>query len=275
MKITMRSFLTDKRFFLKYFSLQMIATIVLALAVYHLKGLSLDYTFSWSWLYFLPFTFIIGVQIPVILHNAVHYNIPNKTLNEIIGELCGFFVLFGMGPFRISHSLHHAYPDDPKKDPHPPMDKGFLHFLATTQLNTIKVISNVYFDKFGRNLSTRSIMITQMICYYIGLGGRVFIWFSLLGPSNFVHFYLPAYLVNLVVFAHINYATHQPDGNGGHEIINLDSNLYYKTLNIISSGAYYHQNHHDFPKRYNPMVANNEQKAPLLSQFYLLIRSLY
>src|SRR5690606_6808120 len=106
-----------------------------------------------------------------------HYNLSNKTVNEIVGELCGFFVLFGMAPFRISHTLHHAYPDDPVKDPHPPMGKGFAYFLATTQLNTIKVISNVYFEKFGRNKQTYSIMATQMICYYIGLGGRVLIWY--------------------------------------------------------------------------------------------------
>lgn len=270
----MRNFLTDKYFFLKYFSSQMLIMLALAAIVVSWRGISFDYEFSLIGLYFLPLSFVFGVQVPVVLHNAVHFNIPHKLINEIVGELCGFFVLFGMAPFRISHTLHHAYPDDPEKDPHPPMGKGFLYFLSTTQLNTIRVISNVYFRKFGRGRDTYSIMATQMVAYYIGLVSRVVIWYSLLGPNNFVNFFIPAYLTNLIVFAHINFATHQPDGKDDFEVINLDHNLYYKTLNILSSGAYYHKNHHDFPKRYNPMIASSKSPKQFGASLASVFRSI-
>lgn len=248
--ISFKNFRKDPFFFLKYFSVQMVIMVSAAFLVKDIAHAGLE--LSWMHLLSLPLAFAFGLQIPVALHNAVHSNIKPKLVNEIIGELCGFFVLFGMAPFRISHILHHANSDDEELDPHPPMGKSFLWFLATTQMNTIRVIGNQYFSIHGKNKKTLTIMGLQMPVYYIGLAARVFIWWKILGPTYFVAFFVPAYLTNLVVFAHINWATHQTLPNGEVVIVNLNHNLYYKTVNLIGAGAYFHLNHHLKPGLYNP-----------------------
>jgi fatty acid desaturase len=253
MKITFAEFRKKKFFFFQYFLVQMLVIAPIAMILFSKGYFSTELHLHTWHLAILPFAFVFGIQVPVVLHNAVHSNIKNKTLNEIAGEVTGFFVLFGMAPFRISHILHHAHADDVELDPHPPRGKSFAHFLATTQLNTIRVISNLYFNIHGRNAKTYSIMATQMGFYYVGLVSRAAIWFMILGPTMFVAFYIPAFMTNLVVFAHINFATHKTLPTGEIVVVNLNHNLYYKTLNVLSSGAYFHKNHHDRPKLYNPM----------------------
>lgn len=250
MKITFANFRKDPFFFFKYFTAQMLIMMVLGFLCKDM--VSSDLSLNFHHLLLLPLAVVLGLQLPVALHNAVHFNIKPRMLNEIVGEICGFFVLFGMAPFRISHVLHHANADDHELDPHPPMGKNFLYFLATTQLNTVRVISNQYFSIHGRSTKTYSIMGTQMAAYYVGLALRAFIWWKVLGPTYFVAFYLPAYLTNLVVFAHINWATHKTMEDGSVEIVNLNHNLYYKTVNFLGAGAYYHLNHHLKPNLYDP-----------------------
>ncbi len=248
--ITFKNFRKDPFFFLKYFSLQMMVMVTIALLVKDMAHTELE--LSLGHVAFLPLAFVFGLQVPVALHNAVHFNIRPKVLNELIGEICGFFVLFGMAPFRISHVLHHANSDDEELDPHPPRGKSFLYFLATTQMNTIRVIGNQYFSIHGKNRRTTSIMAMQLPVYYVGLLARLFIWWKVLGPTYFVAFFIPAYVTNLVVFAHINWATHQTLANGEVVIVNLNHNLYYKAVNLIGAGAYFHLNHHLRPGLYNP-----------------------
>lgn len=257
--ISFRNFRKDPAFFLKYFSAQM--TIMLALS-YLLKDVTHgELSLRWGHAALLPLAFAFGLQIPVALHNAVHSNIKPKWLNEIIGELCGFFVLFGMAPFRISHVLHHAHADHPELDTHPPMGKSFFYFLTTTQMNSIRVIANQYFSIHGKSKKTLGIMGIQMPIYYVGLLARVFIWWKLLGPTYFVAFFLPAYVTNLVVFAHINWATHQTLPDGEVVIVNLNHNLYYKTVNFLGAGCYFHLNHHLRPGLYNPALMK-PQRVP-------------
>lgn len=264
--ISFRNFRTDPFFFLKYFTAQMIVMITLAIIVKDINHSALSLSFMH--LALLPVAFAFGLQVPVALHNAVHFNIRPRLLNEIIGEICGFFVLFGMAPFRISHVLHHANADDEELDPHPPRGKGFLWFLGTTQLNSIRVIGNQYFAIHGRNNKTYSIMAAQMPVYYVGLLCRLFIWWKLLGPTMFVAFFIPAYITNLVVFAHINWATHQTLPSGEIVIVNLNHNLYYKTVNFLGAGAYFHLNHHLRPGLYNPstMEAQKPERAVVLAE---------
>lgn len=268
MKVSFAEFRKNPYFFLKYFSTQMIVMIALSLIAVLTLGTSQEYIPHLKSYHFLmlPFAFCFGLQVPVLLHNVVHYNVKPKWLNEILGELCGFFVLFGMAPFRISHTLHHAYPDDHEKDPHAPEGKSFLHFLSATQLNTIKTIANKYYEFHGRSFKTYSIMGIQMACYYVGLVLRGYLWFKVLGPTMFVAFYVPAYLTNLIVFAHINFATHKTLPTGEVVIVNLNHNLYYKTINFIGSGAYFHKNHHTNPNLYNPSLLKVEKPQYVTSK---------
>jgi fatty acid desaturase len=252
MKVNWASFKTDRNFFLKYFSLHMILAWALFALLYWLRGPHLPaLSLSPYFLLLLPIAFAAGVKLPVVLHNAVHENFKPRRLNEIIGELCGFFVLFGLAPFRISHILHHANADT-AQDPHPPEGKSFFHFLTTTQLNSIRVIRRKYLDYHGSSFKTHSILVIEMLFYYLGIAGRFGVWLWLLGPTLMLAFYLPAWLTNLLVFAHINFATHVKVGEDRYELINLDHNWYYRTVNFLGDGAYYHKNHHRWPKLVNP-----------------------
>lgn len=256
MKIKWATFKTDPYFFLKYFSFQMVVALSLFGILYLFRGSDLPaFDFSPTLLLLLPLAFVAGVKIPVILHNAVHENFTPRWLNETIGEVCGFFVLFGLAPFRISHILHHAHADTPQ-DPHPPEGKGFLHFLTTTQLNSIRVIRRKYLDYHGSSFQTHAILVIEMAFYYIGIVARVGVWVWLLGPTLVLFFYLPAWLTNLLVFAHINFATHVKVGADQYALINLDSNWYYRVVNFLGDGAYYHKNHHRWPKLINPSKAS-------------------
>lgn len=254
MRIDWNGFKTDKHFFLKYFSLELFGASTLFIALYLWKGpLTESIALTWTHFFLLPLAFLLGVKLPVTLHNAVHENFKPRVLNEVIGEIGGFFVLFGLAPFRISHILHHAFADT-EFDPHPPDGKGFLYFLTTTQLNSILVIRRKFLSFHGESVLTHAILVVEMGIYYLGILARIACWLWILGPTLMLTFFLPALITNIVVFAHINFATHIKKEDGTSELVNLNGNLYYKTINFIGDGAYFHKNHHTWPKRINPKI---------------------
>lgn len=256
MKIDWKGFKTDRYFFLKYFSLELIGVSALFAALYAWKGpLAMELQLTWKHLLLLPLAFILGVKLPVALHNAVHGNFRPRALNEGLGILGGFFVLFGFAPFRISHILHHAFADT-EFDPHPPEGKGFTHFLTTTQINSILVIRRKFLAFHGDNLMTHTILVTEMAIYYAGIAARVACWLWILGPTLMVALFFPALAINIVTFAHINFATHVKKADGTYEMLNLNENWYHKMVNFIGDGAYFHKNHHEQPRLINPRYAH-------------------
>ena len=217
---TWRKFKKDRYFFLKYFFMQMLTSLALLSLLYYLRTpFAAPFHLSLPLLALVPFSVMLGVAAPALLHNAVHGNLPRPWMNEVLGEVIGFFVLFGLGPFRISHFLHHAFADT-DRDPHPPLGKGFGYFLATTQMNTIKVIRRSFLDHHGDTRAMHGVLFAEMAFYYVSLVARVACWVWLLGPALFVVAYLPAYVTNVLVFAHINFATHKTHADGTTEIVN-------------------------------------------------------
>ena len=252
MRVSYANFKKDKFFFLKYFFNQMSWSLIILALLLVVKGIHFS-GFEFQTWQIIPaiIAVLFGIQVPAVLHNAVHHNIKPRWLNELIGEVAGYFVLFGLGPFRISHVLHHAHADS-EFDPHPPNGKGFLYFLATTQLNTIRVIRRRFLNIHGSSAKTHSVLALEIFFYYISLVARLVSWVLLLEPTYFMVFFVPAYLTNVLVFAHINFATHKTHADGRVEIINLNHNFYYKLVNRIGSGVYFHKNHHLKPGLYNP-----------------------
>jgi len=76
--------------------------------------------------------------------------------------------------------------------------------------------------------------------------------------------YIPSYLSMTLFFAHFNYYTHRPRGKDSVEILNLNYNPFYKFLNFLSFGAYFHKNHHRKPSLFNP-AGIGEDSIPLIS----------
>jgi stearoyl-CoA desaturase (delta-9 desaturase) len=66
--------------------------------------------------------------------------------------------------------------------------------------------------------------------------------------------YAIPYASYLFVFAHVNYVTHGHDEQGRSIVRNRNSNLYYRLINAFCDGIYFHEDHHRFPRRYDPRL---------------------
>lgn len=208
----------------------------------------------------LPLAVFFGIKIPTLMHNCVHGNLKSPLLNFLIGELTCFFVLMGMGIITINHTLHHAYSDS-DLDPHNPSGKSFFQFFYSSLFTGVQIIENKFYEFHSK--SKKNILLFKMsICmHYFDIFLRLILWYLILGPTLFVAFFIPAFISYVFVFAHVNYKTHFQNELGEIEIVNLDNNLYYKIVNMIGSGVYYHKNHHTNPKCYNPKYLHESRNS--------------
>lgn len=194
---------------------------------------------------------INGMVVASLLHNTSHSNIPNKFLNRVIGEYCGFYVLYGFSNFSLIHILHHQFSDE-ELDPVNPKGMSFLIFL-TAPMRYMKKTTKKYLRKIhGHHSNYESILLLCEIVFHGMLLLRLGLWYFILGKSLFFSFYLPSFLTIIAVFAHINYVCHRDNIDGSVEIVNLNHNLFYKIANFFTMGGYFHKNHHINMKIFNP-----------------------
>lgn len=259
-KRTWAKFRLDEYFLTKYFVAHTVALCLLSWTVIRVSGFSLELSLSWQHLALLPFAALIGIQVPVLMHNCMHGNLKSPTANIICGELSGFFALMSLGILRINHTLHHAY-SDTDRDPHDPSNKSFVLFFFVSQLTGVGIVQDKYFEYHGKDFKHQAIFKLNIALHYAGHLLRLFVWLLVLGPNMFVALYLPAFVIYSLAFAHVNYITHHTDKTGNVEILNKNDNLYYKTVNFIGSGVYFHKNHHLAPRLINPMHLEQKSRA--------------
>jgi len=209
---------------------------------------------SWVYLLFLPIAIYIGHLSAVFIHNAVHNNFKPLWLNPIVGWVCALQQVSAGAPvFKYIHSAHHVYPDDPEKDPHPPQGYTFWEYVDVSRSLIGNWLARQYLQKWGDSEKSRKMWEIQNKLLLCSRFAKTFFLFSLLGPKIFVLLYLPSYLSNVFLFAAFNYFSHPEKEDGTTEILNLDSNLYFKVCNKILFGIMYHKNHHLRPILFNPM----------------------
>jgi len=211
-----------------------------------------DIEFNIDLIFLIPIALIVGLVSATAFHNASHNNIKPRFLNTVIGELTANFSLEDLRCFTVGHMLHHKFTDHCEFDPHPPAGQSFLDFILKSRNNTIRVISHFYFEKHGHGKKQELNVKAQVIIFHFLALSKVLFWYLLFGKTLFFLFFIPCYLSYFFGFAHLNYASHQPDQNGELAIHNRDYNYFYKIMNIITSGGYYHKNHHLSPSLYNP-----------------------
>nr|BDT28511.1 fatty acid desaturase [Bacteriovorax sp. HI3] len=251
MKATWKKFKTNPYFLPNYLGMHLI--VVSVLIVLSLVFFPTDLSFkpeTWHFV-LIPFSMMFGIFVPTLMHNCVHGNLKIKPLNTIIGELCCFFVLMGQSIIAINHTLHHAH-SDTENDPHNPANKSFMEFFFTALISGVTVIEETFYEFHGHTKKNQRIFKAATLMHYAGIFLKLTLWFLILGPTLFVFFFIPAIIAYTLAFAHINYITHVVDEHGEIQIINVDSNLYYKFINFIGSGVYYHKNHHLKPHLFNP-----------------------
>lgn len=212
----------------------------------------------------VPAGILAGTVSAAMMHNAAHGNFRYDWQNRFWGELCGLFQLTGFVGWCISHFIHHAAPDNPNKDAHPPGDMTFRGYVNAMGQMMKASLTERYFEAFGSTpgASVAWSMINALlplVRYF-----RVAFIFLLLGPSVFVLLYVPFKMTNTLIYADFNYRTHRPTGDGGFEILNLNHNLWYKLLNAISFGSYFHKNHHRKANVFNPRFAGDDD-VPLVT----------
>ncbi len=255
MNTAWRAFRKDRLYLTRYFlgHLAMLSVLILAFRN-RWEGMELE--LAPIHLALLPAAILAGIQVPVLMHNCMHGNIKPRWVNEVLGEFAAFFALMGLAILRINHTFHHAHADT-SNDPHDPAGKSFLTYLFVSQLTGARIIEAKYLELHGATLANRSLFKLNIGLHYGLHLLRLWVWFLLLGPEFFVAFYLPAFTVYSLAFAHVNYITHTRTLTGETVILNKDDNFYYKFINAIGSGVYYHRNHHNYPKLANPMRAPN------------------
>ncbi|QDK40256.1 hypothetical protein DOM21_02050 [Bacteriovorax stolpii] len=263
---------TDKTYLLRSYLADML--VMSALILFLLKinwQINIDVTF-FKVVVIGVFALINGLIVSSLLHNASHSNVSTKLFNRIVGEYCGYWVLYGFTNFSLVHILHHQHSDD-EMDPVNPKGMSFIVFLSAPMRYMIKAAKAYLFSVHGKEEDYHKIMKAQTVVFHLNLVLRLAIWYIFLGNFLFLFFYIPSFLTIVTIFAHINYVCHRDHVDGSVEIVNLNHNLYYKVANFFTMGGYFHKNHHTNMKLFNPMsLEHKHSKKKLLtiqSKIYL------
>lgn len=253
-----RNFKKDRNYLIWYLAAYM--AIILTVLSFQIASdnFTTDYTLTPEWIHLalFPLGLIVGVQVPVLIHNCVHRNFKIRILNTIAGELAGFYVLLSMASFELNHIMHHSHADT-DLDPHNPYNRGFFMFFLANNFGGAHVVLHRYLQFHGNTTANKLRFQLIMFLHFFNVPLRLLFWFFLLGPSMFVFVFVPSYLFHMFVFSHINYITHETKNDGSVELYNLDSNLYYYFVNFFGSGVYYHKSHHQNPNVYNPKLGKS------------------
>lgn len=146
------------------------------------------------------------------------------------------------------------HPDDPIEEPHAPISLTYPQYALTMVARLNRCLSRNCFATWGNERKYQKIWQLNPYCGLFGLIARILFWYLFLGTAGFLFFFIPSYLFNNILFTHLNYYSHRPHSkeNGNFEILNLNHNLYYKFMNSIFYGIYFHKNHHLKPSLSNP-----------------------
>lgn len=244
-------------FVLPNFSLIFLSSIYYVVLFYFTPHTS----YSHNLILLIPLGLYCGTLSAAIMHNSSHNSIYPKWTNRIWGEFCGILQISGFAGWYVAHMLHHGNPDHPEKDPHPPGELTFIQFANSMGTMMKKALTDKFFYQMGDTNLTRQIWLWVAILSPVNRFLRVFFILLLLGPSGFIFFYVPFKLANTLIYADFNYRTHRPQDSGGYEIININHNGWYKFLNMISCGSYFHKNHHKSPTLFNPKNMATKENA--------------
>jgi stearoyl-CoA desaturase (delta-9 desaturase) len=243
-------------FLLGYFLAQLLVFVALDAWLVAWRGwhtiFQLPHTAAGLWL--LPLGLILGVRIPVLMHNCVHGNLRPKILNPILGELAGVYILLGMEAFALNHWMHHAYADT-SEDPHNPQGKRFLRFALANNFGGTGPVLRKYLAFHGDTPRNRRRFAAIVALHFLNVPARLAFWALCLGPDWFLPVFAPSYAFHLFVFAHINFVTHRTGAGGESLVYDLSEGPYYRFVNFFGHGVYHHHSHHAAPHRLDPRVS--------------------
>jgi len=220
-----------------------------ALAPWHLLAAALAIPFGW-W-------------VASVVHNAGHNNFGGPLRNRVMGELSGAYLGYGFTSFILIHGLHHMHADR-EDDPVSPEGMSFLRYFSGPLRYPTARARRTLFRLHGHTPGHGFVRALEVLFFGGNLLLRVAAWYLLFGPSLFVAFYVTSIVSDVAILAHINFACHRNREDGAVEIVNLTDSLYYRVANAVTTGGYFHKNHHLRPELFDPRSFESDP-APLLS----------
>lgn len=198
----------------------------------------------------LPLVCHAQILCSVFIHNCTHNNFP-RSINRLVGELCGIVVLTRFASWEVIHQRHHRFSDDIEKDPHPVVS-GYWSFLVNTVVNVERQLQKIYFDLYGDTPENRRYEQMRAYVSYVTNILLVATWYMFLGPIGFFFFFIPSAVVGFLHLVHFNWSTHNAfSPSGDFRPVNLNHG-YYRIGNLIWHGIYMHGNHHKRANLFNP-----------------------
>ncbi len=211
--------------------------------------------FDPRYLLLVPLGVLFGLYMLALTHVAGHRSLRPRWLNRVLGEVFSVPQLIGFAGWCVTHILHHKHADDPERDPHPTGQHSFFAFSAFMKKSIVRRLRAAYLEAFGDSRRSRRLWLATELALVANRLTRALFMLVLLGPVGFVFFFLPSFVGSTLFFIHFNWAAHRPLGDGRWGIVNLDEGWYYKTVNTLLLGSYYHKNHHLHPSLINPKYA--------------------
>ena len=148
------------------------------------------------------------------------------------------------------------------------MDTTFWSFINNMKNTISACMAKNYFDAHGTTGRTKRIWALTNVFVPLNRYFRVTLLFFVFGPVIFAYFIIPSYVAVVFLIAHFNYVTHKRNQEGNFEIFNLDHNAFYATLNFLTTGLYYHKNHHRQCSFIDPRKVNPVNNDPMVSYVY-------
>jgi len=209
----------------------------LALAPRHLVATLLAVPFGW-W-------------VASVVHNAGHNNFGGPLRNRVMGELSGAYLGYGFTSFILIHGLHHMHADR-EDDPVSPDGMTFLRYFSGPLRYPTARARRTLFKLHGHTPGHLLVRVAEVLLFAANLLLRVAAFYLLLGPTRFLAFYVPSIVSDVAILAHINFACHRNRPDGAVEVVNLTGSLYYRFANFVTTGGYFHKNHHLRPELFDP-----------------------
>jgi fatty acid desaturase len=225
-------------------------------------------SFHFGYLTLVPLSLYLALLATAYIHNAAHDNIRPRWLRRPIGELCGLFHLVGFPDWTIVHFIHHKHADDPEWDPHPPRGLTYFRFLDGVKASIFRVLRKRYFESFPDDTRAERAWKTLPLYAMAAQILRTHFWFFLLGPQVFTFLFMTSIVAKNLHYAFFNYATHVPSQDDPNEmvIVNLNHSFFFRGVNALSHGLYFHANHHQNPNLFDPRALALAKPEPQLER---------
>ena len=261
-------FRRDKNFYRRYDTKWFVFGLALIALLHFGKVAPITPEFKLWYLAAFPFVLYFHIVCNLFVHNACHGSFP-RSINRIMGEVCGFIVLSRFASWQIVHERHHKYSDDQARDPHPLLP-GYFEFFWRGITNVEKQLQTAYLEIYGDNEENRKRERTRSMISFGTNFVLIAFFYRLLGPGGFLVLFVPIQILGWMFVMHFNWVTHNALAEDGHYYpVNMDSGKYW-IGNRIFFGIYMHGNHHQRANVFNPLFwddAKFGKAAPLVKPY--------